>query len=375
MKNIFKILLGGEGGVGRTTLLIRYTRNYFKSNTKITPGIDFFLKSLKFREEIYKLSLFDFAGQDRFRFFQHRFTNGADAAIVSFDLTRPATFFKVKDWVNFFRQGNKTLPIFLIGTKWDLFSQTVIRDEIVEELCSDLSLVDYIKVSSRTGENVSILFENILRYLLGLEMEPINNDFTELVKNIESKENEFKSRKSFPFQIIDGVPTRKINEYITLKLENGQTSLYINNQLFIHCKYLLLNIPIRNTSIAEEIDSIDEAAESLSNILEGSRKLDEFNLTPELEFWGHCSNMEAWVENYYDTRILHRNLAFPLLKALAEAGDPIAKKVFKEEIAKRYLSNFRSVKIYLEEEGYLNYLSREELDLLDYLNEENTLKK
>ncbi|TXT60148.1 MAG: putative Small GTP-binding domain protein, Ras-/Rab-domain signature [Promethearchaeota archaeon] len=375
MKSIFKILLGGESKVGKTNVLIRYTRNYFKSDTKITAGIQFFLKTLKFQENVYKLSFFDFAGHPRYRFFQHRFTNGADAAIISFDLTRPESFFKINEWVAFFRQKNKDLPIFLIGTKWDLFFQTVIPDEVVNQFCSQYGLIQYIKISSRTGENVSVLFENVLRFLIDLDPRPVNNSFKDLIRGIKSMKNEFDSRKSFPYKILDGIPVCKINKFLTLKLEDGKTTLYVNNRLFTHCKYLLLNIPLKETRLAENIDSIDEAAESLSNILEGSRKLDEFNLTPELEFWGHCSNMEAWVENEYDTRILHRNLAFPLLKALTEAGDHIAKKVFKEEIAKRYLSNCESVKRYLEEEGYLRVLSREERELLYHLNEENRIIK
>lgn len=67
------------------------------------------------------------------------------------------------------------------------------------------------------------------------------------------------------------------------------------------------------------------------------------DITPEEEFWGHCSNLQAWVENNYDTRLLHSNIAFPLLKKLTEAGDPNTNKVFKEEIARRFESGFMPV--------------------------------
>ncbi|MHA1151040.1 MAG: leucine-rich repeat domain-containing protein, partial [Promethearchaeota archaeon] len=68
-------------------------------------------------------------------------------------------------------------------------------------------------------------------------------------------------------------------------------------------------------------------------------------------------------ENNYDTRLLHSNLAFPLLRQLTEAGDPQAKRVFKEEIAKRLVSNYNPVVDYLKEEDYLKYLSHEDLIL------------
>lgn len=70
------------------------------------------------------------------------------------------------------------------------------------------------------------------------------------------------------------------------------------------------------------------------------------------------------MENSYDTRLLHRNIAFPLLKKLTEVGDPQARKVFKEEIAQRLTSGFESVVLYLLTEGYVQYLSLEELESL-----------
>ncbi|TXT61412.1 MAG: Leucine-rich repeat domain protein [Promethearchaeota archaeon] len=155
----------------------------------------------------------------------------------------------------------------------------------------------------------------------------------------------------------------KVNEYLKLKLENGVTNIYVKERRFRQCMYLLLNIPTENIRDFDEIDSIDEAAEFLDRSMEGSR-VGKHNITPDVEFWGHCSNLQAWVENGYDTRILHRNLAFPLLKRLVEVGDPNAKKVFKEEIALRIASGHSTVISFLTEEGYLKYLNSEEFETL-----------
>jgi hypothetical protein len=132
--------------------------------------------------------------------------------------------------------------------------------------------------------------------------------------------------------------------------------------------YLLLNIPIDRIEDYDEIDSIDEAAEFLDRSLEGNRNVSR-KITPEEEFMGHCSNLQVWAENGYDTRILHRNLAFPLLKRLSEVGDPIAKKVFREEIAIRFASKHPTVTQFLTQNGYLKYLSSEEFEsILDETN-------
>ena len=132
--------------------------------------------------------------------------------------------------------------------------------------------------------------------------------------------------------------------------------------MFNQCKYLLLDLPIANKNNYDEIESIDEAVEKLDNSMErGSIK---YKISPETEFWGHCSNLQAWYENDYDTRILHRNLAFPLLRALVEVGDPLAKNVFKEQIAIRFESGYPSVILHLINQGYLKYLTKDELNTI-----------
>lgn len=123
----------------------------------------------------------------------------------------------------------------------------------------------------------------------------------------------------------------KINNYITLKLENEATKIYVNKEEFDQCKYLLFGFNDENYKHFENIRSIDEVTEQLDHSLElPSNKTSK--IPPETEFWGHCSNLQAWAENNYDTRLLHSNLSFPLLKKLTEAGDPTAKKYLKKRL-------------------------------------------
>ncbi len=167
----------------------------------------------------------------------------------------------------------------------------------------------------------------------------------------------------------------KVNKFITLKLEEEiideeedlkdiKTNIYINGKEFRQCSFLLINIPVNEQIPLDEIESIDEAEERLDTSLEADDELFTYNIPPETAFWGHCSNIQVWVENNYDTRLLHRNLAFPMLKELTELGDNIAKRVFKEEIAERFASCYIPVVHFLLFGGYLNYLSEEELETL-----------
>ncbi len=155
----------------------------------------------------------------------------------------------------------------------------------------------------------------------------------------------------------------RVSENISLALENGETIIYLNGERFIQCKKLLLNVPLNNTQIIENVTSIDIAAENLGWTGDRQKGV-EYRLTSDIEFWGHCSNIQAWYENNYDTNLLHSNLAFPLLKKLYELGDMEARRYFKEEIFKRLESGYAPVIYYLCEENYINYLTDDDLFMI-----------
>jgi hypothetical protein len=217
-------------------------------------------------------------------------------------------------------------------------------DVLVEDLRSKYEKIEKII----NGEEFRAeRLKKALHKIIDFEIDDKNGIIEKLVKDLENiKKNEF-----------------KINEFLSVRLEQEKTNIYVKGLFFNQCKYLLLNIPVNEITCFEEIESIDEAAEKLDRSLERTSPI-KYEIPPETEFWGHCSNLQVWVENDYNTRLLHSNLAFPLLKKLAEVGDPKAKRVFKEEIARRYESGVPSVVMYLEEEGYLEYLSKEELDAI-----------
>lgn len=163
----------------------------------------------------------------------------------------------------------------------------------------------------------------------------------------------------------------KINDFLLLKLENNRTNIYINGRQFTQCKYLLLNIPTDKVKEFDDVRSIDEAAERLNHFLEYQPKFN-IKISPETEFWAHCSNLQVWAEYKYDPRLLHSNLAFPLLKALTDAGDPIAKEAFKREIKLRFESFDPSTQEYLIKNIYLKYFNKEERkEIFDLILDEN----
>ncbi len=174
------------------------------------------------------------------------------------------------------------------------------------------------------------------------------------------------------YNIGKATPTieKEINQYITLKLVNGKTFIFVNGKRFIQCIRLILNIPREDVPLYDEVDSIDEAAKLYNKHVFQNRIVrgpmaapvpnQRHDITPEQEFWGHCSNIQAWVEHDYDTRILMSNISFPLLRELTKAGDPKARRVYKEEIALRLESGYPSVVQYLLNQGYIQVFSPSE---------------
>ncbi|MFX0005918.1 MAG: leucine-rich repeat domain-containing protein [Candidatus Hermodarchaeota archaeon] len=161
----------------------------------------------------------------------------------------------------------------------------------------------------------------------------------------------------------------RVNDFITLRLERNHTVIYIEGKKFLKCKRLLINIPFDKESPLNSIDSIDDLSEFFENEISNEQRIQKFEIPPEVEFWGHCSNLQAWYQHDYNTRILKSDLAFPLLKKLVDLGDPLAKRVFKEELTSRLLNGNFNVMLFLLNQNYLQYFKDEEKEiLLDYLD-------
>ncbi len=125
----------------------------------------------------------------------------------------------------------------------------------------------------------------------------------------------------------------EVNDYISLSFEDNKTIILVDNHEFIQCKSILVSIPSVRSHELGGISSVDHVID-IFEWSEGTQEATRYNFSSEEEFWAHCSNLQGWFEHSYDTHLLHSNLAFPLLKKLCEIGDLLAKKVFKEEIAK-----------------------------------------
>ena len=166
----FKLPIFGDAGVGKTTLTHRYLHGLFKESYHHTIGVDFFLKRFEMDGNKVSLQIWDFAGEEKFRFLLPGIINGAHGTIFMFDITRYVTFENITNWLNVFKKANETheqkVPVLLVGSKTDLVGLRTVPAEEGKKFVKENNLVAYIECSSKNGENVEELFRTITKIMI-----------------------------------------------------------------------------------------------------------------------------------------------------------------------------------------------------------------
>ncbi len=117
----FKIVLFGDSQTGKTTLAHRFLTNLFKDGISMTLGVDFLLKAIEMDGEKVKLQIWDFAGEERFRFLFPSYIRGANGAIFMYDITNYGSLAHVDDWFEIMdKEIDHKIPLVFVGGKTDL---------------------------------------------------------------------------------------------------------------------------------------------------------------------------------------------------------------------------------------------------------------
>lgn len=161
-----KILLLGDGAVGKTSLVHRFVEGVFEERYKATIGVDIFSKNVTTDGGTQlELQLWDLSGQAHFSAVRSKFYNKADGALLVFDLTNKKTFDNLNSWVNEASSGvGSEIPMFLLGNKVDLTDLIAVSDEEISSY-SDTKGWKWSKSSAKTGENVEEAFKSIASIL------------------------------------------------------------------------------------------------------------------------------------------------------------------------------------------------------------------
>ncbi|XP_065850956.1 ras-related protein RABA6a-like [Euphorbia lathyris] len=127
---LFKAVLIGDSGVGKSNLLSRFSKDEFRLDSKPTIGVEFAYRNIKVADKIIKAQIWDTAGQERFRAITSSYYRGALGALLVYDITRRATFENVKKWLKELREfGNSDMVVILVGNKSDLSNSRETSEE------------------------------------------------------------------------------------------------------------------------------------------------------------------------------------------------------------------------------------------------------
>ncbi len=161
MHYTFKLIVAGDGGVGKTTLVDRYVNGTFHDDSRITLGVQFMVKRLIIEGNPIDLQIWDFGGEERFRFILPAYCRGAHGAIFMYDITNPASLYHMDEWMKVLRSQGGKFPVVMGGTKADLDDQRKVPTAEAITVAGKFGISSVHEVSSKTGQNVNALFERI----------------------------------------------------------------------------------------------------------------------------------------------------------------------------------------------------------------------
>lgn len=156
---LFKIVLIGDSGVGKSNLLSRFTRNEFCLESKSTIGVEFATRTLQVEGRIIKSQIWDTAGQERYRAITSAYYRGALGALLVYDVTKPTSFENVSRWLKELRDhADSNIVIMLIGNKTDLKHLRAVATEDALSYAEREGL-SFIETSALEATNVEKAFQ------------------------------------------------------------------------------------------------------------------------------------------------------------------------------------------------------------------------
>jgi len=166
----FKIIIFGDAGCGKETLTQRFVTNLFISDQTMTIGVDFEVKSLTVDGHKVKLQIWDFGGEERFRFLLPTYARGARGGLFLYDITNYSSIAHIDDWLSVVRKeirAEDIFPVIVVGNRAHLVDQREVSSAEGIRIAKSRGVNGFIEVSAKTGENVEKAFEALTRLMLG----------------------------------------------------------------------------------------------------------------------------------------------------------------------------------------------------------------
>ncbi|EPY51783.1 GTPase Ypt3 [Schizosaccharomyces cryophilus OY26] len=159
---LFKTVLIGDSGVGKSNLLMRFTRNEFNIESKSTIGVEFATRNIVLDSKKIKAQIWDTAGQERYRAITSAYYRGAVGALIVYDITKQSSFDNVGRWLKELREhADSNIVIMLVGNKTDLLHLRAVSTEEAQAFAAENNL-SFIETSAMDASNVEEAFQTVL---------------------------------------------------------------------------------------------------------------------------------------------------------------------------------------------------------------------
>lgn len=167
-RHLLKVIILGDAGVGKTSLLKQYVNHQFTHQYKATIGADFLMKEIILDGQAVQLQLWDTAGQEKFHSLGAAFYRNAECCILVFDQTDPKTFETIDTWRSeFLTQLNpsdpENFPFVVLGNKCDRESDIKVNEQKVKSYCSQKNNISYFETSAKDNVNIDLAFEEVAK--------------------------------------------------------------------------------------------------------------------------------------------------------------------------------------------------------------------
>ena len=173
---LLKYIVIGDSSVGKSNILLRYTHNQFNEEYQSTIGVEFGAKNIKINNKIYRIQIWDTAGQENFRSITRAYYKNSVCALVVYDITKRESFENVQSWIQDCRnQSPKTIIMVLVGNKNDLENLREVSYDEGEEFAKNNDMI-FFETSAKTGKNVSAIFEKTSQII----SQKINENYYDL---------------------------------------------------------------------------------------------------------------------------------------------------------------------------------------------------
>jgi len=163
---LFKLVLIGDSGVGKSCLLLRFADDNFTDSYISTIGVDFRFRTITIDDKTVKLQIWDTAGQERFRTITSAYYRGADGIIMVYDVTSAESFDHVEEWLSEVdRYANESTSKLLVGNKADLIEEKQVPEETAQGFAEKLQ-IPFLETSAKTATNVDTAFLTMAKELI-----------------------------------------------------------------------------------------------------------------------------------------------------------------------------------------------------------------